>query len=209
MQKTSGELASPIWLLGDSNPKNWEAVLDIPLDPRHPARHSIWTPILDEIQDTVFRTSRKRVNTHNFYIQNAIEHPDDKPKGNAHNWSEAVTQEVNEFRVLINNYRPLLLLSFGSFACEFALRAMNQNPQPYKYWSTAKLGELFRKNLASFNSTKTNLFPLLHASIARVNFLQSHKVFCAEYGTNYFQYVGRSIAATLLEKAIDIPIWIE
>ena len=41
----------PIWLIGDSNPKNWENRLSYPLDARHPARHSIWTPVLDAMQD--------------------------------------------------------------------------------------------------------------------------------------------------------------
>jgi hypothetical protein len=48
MKPLVGDPDFPIWLLGDSNPKGWQSVLETPLDPRHPARHNIWTPVLRE-----------------------------------------------------------------------------------------------------------------------------------------------------------------
>jgi len=209
MQKTSGEGTFPIWLLGDSNPKNWATNLDIPLDPRHPARHNIWTSVLDEIQDAVFRAAKRRVNTQRLYVRNAIESSSDKPIPSLLNWSTVTNQEVKSFRELLDKYHPPILFSFGSFACEFARRALNETAQPYRYWGTGNLGKLFQKNLTSFTLTTTNLIPLLHVSIARIYFLESHKQFCAGRGTNYFQVVGKEVASMLLEKAIDIPIWID
>lgn len=73
MDRETGDPHFPIWLLGDSNPRNWENHLKTPLDPRHPARHNIWTPILDEIQDRLFRRLRMRLDTSKMYIRNAIE----------------------------------------------------------------------------------------------------------------------------------------
>lgn len=73
MKKEVGSRNSDIWLLGDSNPKNWQKVLKTPLDPRHPARHNIWTPVLEVIQDRVFRTCRCRVDTSQIYVRNAVE----------------------------------------------------------------------------------------------------------------------------------------
>lgn len=60
MKKDIENKAFNIWLLGDSNPKNWDSILETPLDPRHPARHSIWTPVIDVIQDQAFRELKKQ-----------------------------------------------------------------------------------------------------------------------------------------------------
>ncbi|MBK8048508.1 MAG: hypothetical protein IPK16_16155 [Anaerolineales bacterium] len=68
MNRDVGDKTCPIWLLGDSNPSNWQDVLVTPLDPRHPARHSIWTPVLDVMQDRVFRKQRLRIDTSSIYI---------------------------------------------------------------------------------------------------------------------------------------------
>jgi hypothetical protein len=209
MQKTSGEETFPIWLLGDSNPENWATKLDTPLDPRHPARHSIWTPVLDEIQDAVFRTAKRRINTRRLYVRNAVENSADRPKRNLRNWSDVTNQEVKDFQELLGTYHPPILFTFGSFACEFARRALNEAAQSSEHWTTERLGKLFRTKLHSFTPTATNLIPLLHTSIARRYFLQSHKLFCGEHGTNYFYVVGQEIASTLLEKAADLPLWIE
>jgi|GEM_PF-5023839 hypothetical protein len=55
MKKESGDPQFPIWLLGGSEPDRWKSVLNAPLEPRHPVRHNIWTPLLDVIQDSVYR----------------------------------------------------------------------------------------------------------------------------------------------------------
>jgi hypothetical protein len=50
---TDIERARKIWLLGHSYPEAWVHVLNEPLDPRHPTRHNIWTPVLDRLQERV------------------------------------------------------------------------------------------------------------------------------------------------------------
>ena len=83
MDREIGDKSFPIWLLGDSNPKNWESKLNSPFDARHPARHNIWTPIVDEIQEHLFIQRRSRLKTSTVYIRNAIENANNKPKRSA------------------------------------------------------------------------------------------------------------------------------
>jgi hypothetical protein len=55
----------------------------------------------------------------------------------------------------------------------------------------------------------TNILPLLHATIARGKFIQSHNYFCDQEGGNYFDFVGNHIAETLLLHRAALNIWIE
>lgn len=87
MLQEAGERNFPLWLLGDSNPKNWADKLNKPLDPRHPAIHNIWTPIIDSIQDKVYRENCLRVETTELYIRNALENANEKPNNNEKIWS--------------------------------------------------------------------------------------------------------------------------
>jgi len=54
MNESVGDPKFPIWLIGDSPPEAWADKLDTPLDPRHPARHSIWTSVADPMQDRFY-----------------------------------------------------------------------------------------------------------------------------------------------------------
>src|SRR5512147_2716135 len=113
MKHEIGNRSFPIWLLGDSNPKNWQEILEAPLDPRHPARHSIWTPVLDVIQDRVFRERRYRVDTSSIYIRNAIEQPENKPPENIALWNSALEQGIDDLHQALELHRPALVFSFG------------------------------------------------------------------------------------------------
>ncbi len=208
MNKEVGDKNFPIWLLGDSNPRNWQADLDSPLDPRHPARHNIWTSVLDVIQDRVFRKQHARIDTSTLYIRNAIEHPSDKPERSSKIWHKKIEAEVGIFRQLINEYKPLFVISFGAFSFEFARRALDITPvHHYGYWTTKNLGDAFRQSLNQFQM-KTTLIPLLHTSIARGRFVQSHKYFCNDEKGNYFTYTGTLLAQKMLENANQLSIWI-
>ena len=209
MKRDTGNKAYCIWLLGDSNPKNWASILETPFDPRHPARHSIWTPVVDAIQDQVFRELRARIGTSQLYIRNAIENPFAKPKPNLKEWPEEVSREIIKFRKMVEKYRPKLLCSFGAFAFEFGRRVLNEElTRSYSYWGAKKLGFEFRNRIENFDVGKTNLIPLLHVSIARGRFIQSHDYFCNKDGANYFEYVGSAIASELIDHREDFSIWI-
>ena len=141
MKRESGSRCFPIWLIGDSAPETWEAQLAGPLDPRHPARHNIWTPILEGMQSRLFSSIRSRLDTNDLYIRNAVHSAGKKPDGRAIEWSPQLKEEMRELGRLLAAYSPRLVLSFGAFAFEFARRSCDEDPKrAFGYWSTELLG---------------------------------------------------------------------
>ena len=210
MKKEVGDRSSEIWLLGDSNPKNWQTVLETPFDPRHPARHSVWTPVVEVIQDRVFRQSQSRVDTSSIYITNAIGDPAGKPRSNSIEWGTIVESELRGFQEAVRQHQPRILFSFGAFAFEFARRSLDEEPpRSHSYWGARRLGHEFRQRVNRFDLNVTNLLPLLHVSIARGRFIQSHEYFCSQKGANYFEFVGSYIAQKLMEHCDELGVWIE
>jgi hypothetical protein len=210
MKPEIGDKNFPIWLLGDSNPKKWQDILVTPLDPRHPARHSIWTPVLEVIQDRVFRKSRSRVDTSSIYIRNAIEQPENKPPENSTTWDSSLEKGIEDFHQTLDHYRPALIFSFGAFSFEFMRRSLQETPtHHYRYWDTNNLGIEFRQRLECFDPDTVNSLPLLHTSISRGRFYESHNYFSQQVGGNYFEYVGNQIADKLLAYSQQLKIWIE
>ena len=207
MNRDSGSKNFPIWLIGDSSPTNWEANLVDPLDSRHPARHNIWTPVLEGIQSHLYATMGKRLGTDDIYIRNAVHHASQKPCATAREWSMDLEAETREMARLLESYSPKLVFSFGAFAFEFARRCRDDAPhRPFKHWSTARLGQEFRRRLRTFSQGDTALVPLLHVSIARRHFLKSHKVFTEKEDGNYFDYVAQEIANCLIRHRNEFPI---
>ncbi len=211
MKRETGDPNFPIWLLGDSEPRNWSMVLDTPFDPRHPARHNIWTPLLDVMQERFFRKLHARMDTQLLFIRNAIGDPQCKPEGKALTWSMPVEDEVQQCQHLLLKHRPRWVLSFGAFAFEFGRRALTEPaPQPYGYWGARRLGNEFRRRCQCFDLEEINLMPLLHATIARGRFIQSHEQFCGDQsGANYFEQVGNAIADLIISYYDQLPIWIQ
>jgi hypothetical protein len=209
MKKEVGNKNSEIWLLGDSNPKNWQAVLETPFDPRHPERHSIWTPVLETIQAEVFRECRNRLDTSSIYIRNAVEDPTEKPLPVRVKWDTDARERVREFQELVLEHHPVVLFSFGAFAFEFARRVFGEEPaRSYNYWRTKRLGQQFRKRVSKFDVNAINLLPLLDVSIAGRWFLKNHEYFCARQNANYFEYAGKHIARRLIEHRDKLNIWL-
>ncbi len=210
MERQVGDPEFPIWLLGDSNPPQWEASLQTPLDPRHPVRHNIWTPVLDVIQDRVYRQTRGRLDTSSIYIRNAVADLAIKPKGSSAEWPQAATAEVRALGTLLERHRPALLLCFGAFSFEFARRALRQLPaRNYAHWGARSLGQEFRRRIDAFGSGAVNALPLLHRTIAGGKFRESHDYFCDLPGANYFEHVGLAIADTLIKYKDQLPIWLQ
>jgi hypothetical protein len=210
MKREVGDRNFPIWLLGDSNPEQWQESLATPFDPRHPIRHNIWTSVLDVIQDNVFRAKKIRVETKTLFIRNAVENPLIKPKPTDIEWGKKVEIEIAELREIILTYKPKLLLSFGAFSFEFARRSHGQEPKRnYSYWGSEKLGVEFRQRINEFDPNKINILPLLHRSVSGGKFIQSQNNFCNKKGANYFEYVGISIEEKLLQFQYDLDIWVK
>jgi len=206
----SGDINFPIWLVADSEPQNWQQFLDYPLDPRHPARHNIWTPVLNYMQEYLYRRSKVRFNTKNLYITNSIKNPDNKPKGGELDWSQKLETKVSKLRTNITDIKPKVILTFGAFAFEFLRRVCGETPKhPFAHWGTENLGIEFKKRICSFNKSQVNILPLLHVSIARGRFLESHRYFVGEEKGNYFEFVGEKLAGLFLKEFITEPIWVK
>lgn len=219
MRPSAGPESSPLWLIGDSPPKIWHEQLDDPLDRRHPARHNIWTPVLDVLQGTVFHAGLRLDDT-KLYVRNAVDKADVIDEERAvWNW-DALAGYVDDLagRIRAAHTRPLLLLSFGAFACEMVCRARRASlnfehaDRNVDAWTTKELGKSFRDGQSRFDVGGVNHLPLLHVSIARRHFLTAHQHFCGDEAgqhPNYFTYVGEALGKLLLQHMRDAPIWVQ
>ena len=209
MLRESGSKESSIWLIGDSSPSSWEASLHEPLDPRHPARHNIWTPVLEGIQKQVFLADRRRVDDSQMYVRNAVYNPGDKPRDSEVMWGSKLLEETDDFGKLLGTHAPTLVFTFGAFAFEFSRRSLEREPRrTLRYWTTTRLGEEFRRAVEAFNPREVNVFPLLHVSIARGHFLKSHENFTGESNGNYFNSVARDIGNLLSKDKDTLDVWV-
>lgn len=204
MKEFSGDPEFPIWLIGDSPPENWGDKLDFPLDAKHPARHNVWTSILDSLQDRLFRQQRRRFDTSRLYVRNALDIP------LSISTPEQQQQAREKLRESINKYKPQIVLTFGVYAFLSTSLAAGQ---PFRTPpDTAKLlGQQFRSCINNYSDRQTNVIPLLHVSIARGKFLEAHRDFIgadSEEHDNYFNYVGEKLADLLLDSFSDEQIWI-
>jgi hypothetical protein len=203
MKDCAGDPSFPIWLIGDSPPEAWAEKLDTPLDPKHPARHSIWTSVADSIQERLYRQKRLRLDTSRLYIRNAMGQTKDK---------QALERHRYLLEELLFKYSPNIILAFGTDAFRMTLLA-SHDPHQILFQTTEKetiiLGEEFRRRIDNYDAKQINVIPLLHVSIARGKFLEAHKGFIGnDYQSfnNYFEYVGVKLADTLLASFYDKPI---
>lgn len=212
MKDSVGEPRFPVWLIADSEPKNWHSLLATPLDPRHPARHSIWTSVLHYMQDALYRKAKLRFDERQLFIRNAVKDPDSKPDGEMEDWASELQEQAYQLGETFATFNPRVVLTFGAFAFEFARRAQDEEPsQHFTYWTTERLGQQFSRRISNYDMSKTNIVPLLHVSISRSRFLQSHDHFVGdrmEKPVNYFEYAGTELANLFLTKLIDEPVWI-
>lgn len=210
MVREVGNQDFPLWLIGDSNPAQWQSYLKTPLDPRHPVRHNIWTALLDVMQDKVYRSAKLRIDTSTIYIRNAVDEPTKKPSQANDQWSIAAESEISTLEGLAKTHKPKMIFSFGAFAFEFVRRSVDkQERRKYGYWGARRLGNEFCQRIGNFDPSKTNIIPLLHRSIASGKFIESHDYFCGEEGANYFEIVGVKIADKMLQYRDQLHIWIE
>jgi uracil-DNA glycosylase len=200
MKDSVGDPKFPIWLIGDSPPEAWVGKLDTPLDPRHPARHNIWTSVADVIQDRLYRQKKLRLDTSRLYIRNAML-----------SFGEQIQLSAPRLKELLNRHRPSVVLTFGASAFMVALFASGEVPQKL-YKTTKLLGEQFRGRIEKYDEHKINIIPLLHVSVARGKFLEGHRDFVGTHGSvppNYFDYVGAKLVDLLLAKFSGKRIWID
>jgi hypothetical protein len=186
----SGTLICPIWLF---------------INPKYPSvLRKIWTPVLFEIQEKVYRDLHKSIDISEIYTRYVVK--DKKLVPNTLNWwDNEVIKEMEYIRGLISEYRPKLLISFGSFPFEYLRRVCKITPKKGpKYWSNKNISDEFIMAIENFDISKTNLIPLLR----NVNF---NGKFIEDIGNNkenYFHIVGTKIAEKLIENKDSLNIWI-
>ena len=212
MKDSAGDPMFCVWLIADSEPKNWQGLLLTPLDPRHPARHSIWTSVLDYMQEALYKQENRRFASDRLHITNAVREPDSRPIATAIDWSASLRERNRALGEKLSCFKPKVVLTFGAFAFEFVRRACGEGLSfPFGYWNTKRLGEEFKKRLALYGPQLINVLPLLHVSISRGRFLKSHSHFVGEVGkepANYFEFVGIELARLFLAKCKNLPIWV-
>lgn len=196
LKRETGDRNYPIWLL---------------VNPKHPSvRHYIWTPILAEIQDKVYRDLRTRIDTTNIFIRYAVSNSGLVP--NTLNWwGSEVAAEIETFRNMVVEHKPKILISFGAFPYEFVRRVYEIEPEKGpKFWGTSNLGDEFIKAIENFDVDKTNMIPLLRRVIESGKFIEDNDNTSKENDIeNYFQYVGNRIAEKIIEHKDSFDIWID
>ena len=195
IKRETGEKSYPIWLL---------------VNPKHPAvRHNIWTPVLAEIQDKLYREIHSRIDTTNIYIRNAV--CESRIVPNTLNWwGVEVAKEIEMFREIVLEHKPKILISFGAFPFEFMRRAFEIKPDKGpKSWSASNLGDEFGRAIENFDIYTANRLPLLRRVIESGKFVEDNNNFGRKDGENYFHYVGTKIAEKIIENKDSLNIWIK
>jgi hypothetical protein len=109
----------------------------------------------------------------------------------------------------IQQYRPPVILTFGDQAYRFvSFASVAGRTVPARRLKVEDLGERFRDALNKFDPEKPNVFPLLHASVARASWATVGQKFSGLNGEkNYFKYVGHRLGDLLLSYGRGWPIW--
>ena len=206
---SQSQLQSPIWLLGDYYSAKWRQELNALLDPRHPSRHDIWTPILNEIQNAVYRPDNLRVDEARICIAYAAE----SGVGGKPDWefgNPSIKSRIAVYGESINANRPRLVLAFGRRAYAFARLATGAKDrcEPTD-WNRKSLGAEFRRSVDDFNPNKVNIFHLLHATTARRQWKEAHREFTGSPTRNYFEFTGHLIGSLLKRHASDLDVWVK
>lgn len=195
MKSESGIRTYPIWLL---------------VNPKYPAvRYDIWRPVLDEIQDRVFRELQTRIDTTNIYMKSAVDDIGIVP--NTLNWwAKDVAKEIELFREIVHEHKPKMLFTFGAFPFEFARRVFEVKPEKGpKAWSTIILRNEFEKSMENFDISKTNVIPLLRRVVATDKLIETRNYLSLTDRETYFQHVGSEIADIIIKNRDNMDIWIK
>lgn len=193
--RDSGKKTYPIWLL---------------VNPKYPAvRYDIWRPVLDEIQDKVYRELHTRIDTTNIYFRTAVNDSGIVP--NTLNWwGREVAKEIDLFREIALEYKPKMLISFGAFPFEFVRRVYEIKPEKGpKAWGTSILRDEFERSMVNFDINNTNRIPLLRRVVTSDNQRDNLNFASLPEKETYFHHVGTKIAEKIIENKDTLDIWIK
>lgn len=195
MKQELGKRTYPIWLI---------------INPKYPAvRHDIWRPVLDEIQDRVFREFQTRIEASDIYIRSAVNDGGIVP--NTLNWwGREVAKEIEVYREIVQEHKPKMIISFGAFPYEFTRRVFEVKPEKGpKAWSSSIIQDEFEKAIEGFDINQINRIPLLRRVIATDKFIENRNFLSRTDRETYFQHVGAKIAEKIIENKDNLDIWIK
>lgn len=188
MIRESGDQSSPIWLLVNSKYPN--DVFDI------------WTPILYEIQDRVYRKLHARIDRGRIFIMYASSNI-----GRVSNTSKFLpaktAAEIIKLRKSILQHQPKLLITFGTITNELVQRIFTEQTEDgLDYWKSANLEREFERSIVNFDITRTNWIPL----IRKVKGWKSLQDW--EESERYFREAATKIADKIIENKESLKLWI-
>lgn len=201
-------LLRPIWLVGHSYPGKWVADLKAPLDPRHPTRNSIWTPVLESIQHEVYRGGhRRRFDMDKAFVFNAAAKQE---HGTLPDWSDDAMKVRG--KILSNyfeKYRPPIVITFGRDVYRFVMQAKEGNSSPLM--KADELGKSFQRAVLNYDPDEINVFPLLHQYVAMKGWTSAGEFYSidGDINANYFGITGTSIGRILNLYGSELPIWVD
>jgi hypothetical protein len=200
--------STPIWLIGHSYPLNWVDQLDGPLDPRHPTRHSIWTPVLDQLQQYVYRNGEgRRLNMDRCFVDNVRIKGDPEEIGGWDWKSEAMLLRAKDVQRDLTSCRPKIVITFGDEVYRFTSAVRDGKEPSASKMTMPDLANCFNAAVQAFDPEATNILPLLHASVARRSWSTAGKDYAGSSGANYFTHAGEALARLLLEFGKDWDVW--
>lgn len=195
MEIESGDKSNPIWLL--INPKYSYVQFDI------------WTPILEEIQDRVFRKLHARIASNSIYIKSTVSDIGIVPNISNH-WAAGVAEadEIIKLKNSILEHRPKILITFGIHTCEYVRRIFEvRTDKAQKYWSTINLEDEFERAIANFDINQVNRIPLPRRIKSSKSIEDCFSIW--QDSANYFRDIGTKIADKIIENKDRFNIWIE
>lgn len=187
-----GNKSCPIWLI---------------INPKSSSVYEIWNPILDRIQDKVYRELRKRIDKQRIYIKNITSDIGIVPK-NINGWKTEVGNDLKKLKESILEYQPKIIITFGNLTCELVNRFFKANFEDGpRFWRTTNLGTEFERSIANFNINRTNRIPLP----SRVNNsnLEENVYSGWEVSEPYLCDAALKIAAKIIENKDRLDVWID
>lgn len=183
----SGDKSCPIWLL---------------VNPKYPEdTTNIWSPILYEIQDMVYRKLHARINNRNIFVSHAVS---DIVRVPSTSINAEVANNIEVLRESVFEHQPKLIFTFGAITNEFVRRIFYRKPENgSKYWSTSNLGDEFERSIANFDISQINWIPLVRRIPKTCKNLKDW-----EESNNYYRDVAAKIAAKIIENKDSLKIWI-
>lgn len=190
-RKESGDRSSPIWLI---------------VNPKFPSvRQEVWIPILEVIQDMVYRKLHNRIGTEHIFIKNTLNDLGAVPKAS----NKEATKEINILKESILKFQPKILITFGPLTYELINRLIEQRPEKDPgYWGSTNLELEFEHSISNFDINKINKIPLVRRIRKNGKNIEEHNCSFWEENDSYFQEVGTKIAARIIENKDSLNIWV-